>query len=412
MVKESTATSPISPEDSRAVANEGSDAALERRILELSDRITALAGGQCGPIAGLAAAQQMAQTIKPYVDRLCALRRLLTPVGSIAAKRVQIDELRERIAEDVAVVETLSDDVGNAVDPALLSQLEGELASVKRDRKLFVQEIAADDLEAEPKPVPSPMSVSADAPLPLAQLPVQKRLKLILGRRFVSVPDLAGLLSLRLDEGLVQKHEAALEHVWRTVFDTEELRPHVARNRVRSLQKAFSDYGLLLRTPQLDRDTNSSLATLRERHGSFFLHARDQGLWYAKTDLYHATFAASHWALVDRQYLNCTFKKPSIRLLMYARANGLPPAIVRQKSLLEDVYDRIVLGLAVNGQFFANCHSITRTTYQQSKNAIVKQAYVYERDGSIRISGKRGTPHWRPTRPRWPGVLPAIVLPT
>ena len=117
---------------------------------------------------------------------------------------------------------------------------------------------------------------------------------------------------------------------------------------------------------------------------------------------------------MDRQYLNCTFRRPGLRLLIYARANELPQRLVRQKSALEDTYDRVVMNLSQEEPFFANCNSITRTAYQLAGEASSKQVYVFyrgEKGETICISGKRGLPHWRPTRPRWPGVLPSLVFP-
>jgi hypothetical protein len=95
---------------------------------------------------------------------------------------------------------------------------------------------------------------------------------------------------------------------------------------------------------------------------------------------------------------------------MYARANELPAEALRQKSVLEDVYDRAIVDGVMDTLFFDGCNSLTRTTYQQKDEPAKKQVHVYYRDGQIRISGKRGLPHWRPGKPRWPGVLPAIVF--
>ena len=99
------------------------------------------------------------------------------------------------------------------------------------------------------------------------------------------------------------------------------------------------------------------------------------------------------------------------RLQMYAEANKLSSQLVRQKSVYEDVYDRIVTEMAMAREFFSNCNSLTRTTYQPKKGEARKVVYVYNKDGQIRISGKKGIPHWRFGKPRWPGVLPAIVVP-
>ena len=52
-----------------------------------------------------------------------------------------------------------------------------------------------------------------------------------------------------------------------------------------------------------------------------------------------------------------------------------------------------------------------RTAYQLEGEQHSKQVYVFYKGDYICISGKRGLPHWRPTRPRWPGVLPALVFP-
>ena len=43
-------------------------------------------------------------------------------------------------------------------------------------------------------------------------------------------------------------------------------------------------------------------------------------------------------------------------------------------------------------------------------DATRKLAYTYMKDNTIRISGKKGLPHWRPGKPRWPGLLPAAVF--
>ena len=95
---------------------------------------------------------------------------------------------------------------------------------------------------------------------------------------------------------------------------------------------------------------------------------------------------------------------------MYARANDLPPRMVRQKSAVEDIYDRVILETELKERFFDNCNSITRSQYRQGREGSTKWVYIYHKDNDIRISGKSGIPHWRPSKPRWPGVLPSIVF--
>ena len=380
------------------------DDALKFRILELSERIADLADGQQGKIEDIGHAQEIAQGIKPYVDRLVALKRLLNPVDRIIETRERIHALQAAIRDDVAEVENLSDDMGDAVQPSLLNQLEGEIASVKRDRKLFVNEIDAEEQDSLTQRPSGPSGRT------LLDLSMPERFARLLGDRFISLPRLAEISGTDFSDEFITTYDSLLGKVWESILETEELRPHVQHNRIKSLQKAFSDYALLFRSPQLSAGQPCTLETLRRHFHAFFVNVNERGLWYTRFDFYRRSFDRPHWALVDRQYLNCTFKKPSIRLLMYARANGLPPRMVRQKSILEEVYDRIVLQLNLKDPFFDNCNSITSTTYQQGKNSPLKQVYAYYKDDSIRISGKRGIPHWRPTRSRWPGVMPTVIF--
>ncbi|MGY8824936.1 MAG: hypothetical protein ACKVJG_13545 [Candidatus Latescibacterota bacterium] len=176
------------------------------------------------------------------------------------------------------------------------------------------------------------------------------------------------------------------------------------------MANAFADYSLIFRSPILHGNERTTLASLREHFGAFFVNPHAKGFWYTRQAFYHKPIEHGHWALVDRQYLNCTFKKPNIRLLMYARANGLPAKCVRQKIAVEDIYDRIIIELTLRERFFENCHSIIRTSYQANADEPAKQVYLFYKDQSIRISGKSGIPHWTPNKARWPGVLPSITL--
>jgi hypothetical protein len=383
--------------------DEATEVRLKAQVLELAQRIAELADQQGGLLADVALAQEMAQTIKPYVDRLVALQHLLNPVDRIVAKRQQIHQLQAGIAQDVAEVEDLSGEL--AIEPAILNDLQGELAAVKKDRKLFVGQIAQED------DGPVVEEKGRRGGRTLLDLPVAERFALILGQRFISLERLGEILDCPFSQDQRGECGHQLEVVWEQLFSSPALRPHAEHHRVKTLQNTLGDYALLFRSPFLAaRSLPCSLENLRQVFGQFFLGAVERHLWYTRVDFYRQPLARGHWALVDRQYLNCTFKKPSIRLLMYARANGLPSQRVRQKSVVEDVYDRIVLELAIREHFFDNCHSITSTMYQQGRNAPFKQVYTYYKDDTIRISGKNGTPHWRPTKPRWPGVLPSIVF--
>ncbi len=384
------------------------DPYLKDQVLELTDRIARLADNQQGKLDDIALAQETAQTIKPYVDRLVALDRLLNPVDRIVKKRQKIHDLQAEIAEDVTEVENLADNIdGDVAAPNLIGDIQGEISAVRRDRKLFVPQIDEDDS-------PQYADDSQQQSNRLLEQDIEKRFERIFAERFISLTRLESILSIQISPRDKKRYLRQLQQLWELLFERDEFHSHVQNNRVKSLANAFADYALIFRCPQFDKASNDgslcSLAALRDHFQSFFVNPTAKGLWYTRQAFFHQSIDRGHWALVDSQYLNCTFKKPSIRLLMYARANSLPAKVVRQKSAVEDVYDRIVLELALRKRFFENCHSITNTSYQASADEPAKQVYLFYKDDSIRISGKSGTPHWKPTKPRWPGVLPSISL--
>ncbi|MFC1525277.1 hypothetical protein ACFL6X_00525 [Candidatus Latescibacterota bacterium] len=385
-------------------------ASIRDEIRRITSSLSGLLDRREELLEDVAGAVDLAQAVKPYMDRLASLHRLLDPLERIRENRDQILELQAEIAQDVAVVEDVSAAGEEQMDADLMVELRNEIAAVKRDRKIFVVEGDGEDEEDEESP--SEEKTRADAATPLAEQPLTERLRTIFGPRFVDLPRLGNLLGRDFTEEEVSAAAAGLEAVWSSIFDTPNLRPHIEANRVRGLRRTFSDFGLLYRPAQLPGDGHipvpCSLESLREFFSDRFLGGK--GLWYSRLPFYQDPLARGHWALVDHQYLNLTFKKPRMRLILYARANDIPPTLMRQKSCLEDVFDRLVLDAATDRQFFSNCNSVTRSSYQQRGEKAKKQVYVYYKDAHVRISGKRGIPHWRPGRPRWPGVLPAIVF--
>lgn len=386
-------------------------------VLSLARRITRLAeDDEDVEVEDPDFGHRLAMSVKPYVDRLVALRHLLQPVGRIIEKRGQIDGLRDELADDIATVEGASQDLGDSVDVDLVTELHNELAAVKRERKLFADE----DEDEEDDNVPEPAELDAESPEKPRQArrsfldrPVTERLRLVLGPRFIDLEGLGKIFSGPLPGNEGQLAAERLERVWDGLMQIEAFGHHARQEELTPLRKALRDYVLVYRTPRLpdgDGELPCSISHLKDQIAARFVHAAERSLWYSSLPFYRDTFAEGHWALLDKQYLNCTFKQPKIRLGMYARANGLPPQAMQQKSVLEDVYDRAVVDAAMEAVFFDNCNSLTRTSYQQKDEPAKKVVHVYYRDGQIRISGKRGVPHWRPGKPRWPGVFPAIVF--
>ncbi len=372
-------------------------------ILSLAQQINALTNAQVGKIEDVGLAQESAIAIKPLIDRLVSLNYLVDPIGRIVEKSRQIDDLRGHIEGDIETVENLSKGL-EATAPQLATDIGAGIAQVKRDRKLFVPQTdkAAGDEEKS--------TTGKAKGKGLLSLPIEERFVRIFSNRFISLKQTESIFSTTFSASEKTRYVKGLDQLWHMLFERSEFRPHLEKNRVAALEEAFADYAVLFRTPKVNGGETTSLSTLRDRFPAFFVQANVKGLWYSKLDFFEQPIGNAQWALVDKQYLNCTFKKPSYRLLMYARANGLPGKSVRQKTLVEDLYDRIATEIALSERFFDNCNSITQTVYQETSKSALKQVYLYYKDQTIRISGKSGTPHWKPTRPRWPGLLPSIVV--
>lgn len=379
--------------------------ALKARVHELAQRIIRLGAEDedTDVVEDIDTSHAPALSIKPYVDRLISLQNLMNPVGGIIEKREQIQELQEELAEDIALVEHATNDL-DMVEPELLQDLQTEIAAVKRDRRIDFDDDPSEDDEDDEE-----AASTADSRV-LQERSTADRLRAIFGARFVDLERLGDALGAPLPDSEVTIAMGALDQAWQRLIALPQMSTHVNEGRLKALRRAFSEYALVYRTPVLPDGTPCHLAGLRDLFASRFVQSAERSLWYGKLGFYREPIAGGHWALVDSQYLNCTFKRPKIRLMMYARANELPPGIVRQKSLQEDIYDRLIIDETLNREFFANCHSLTRTVYQMSGDESRKQVYAYYLDGLIRLTGKRGIPHWRPSKPRWPGVLPSLAL--
>ena len=409
--------SPVLEESTTSQDETEQPTGLKVKVLDLAGKLSDLVRGEPGLVEDSELSHEVAVSVKSYVDRLHCLQLLLHPIESVIRKRGEITQLQTSILAEVAEIEDVSGSASDLVAPALLNELKSELSAVKKDRKLFVsdEDEEEDDGEIEEIEEGGEGVDRGQKSLPLLELPIAERLLRILGSRFIGPERLEEILGhplTALDRGASEK---LLESLWVSLFERPQFRPHVEANHLTALRKAFKDYALLFRcslipgAPQ-EEPAPCSIKHIRERLPACFGKGSARSLWYAKLPFYTTPISTPHWALVDRQYLNCTFKKPSIRLLMYARANDLAPKAIRQKSVVEDVYDRAVLQAALKAPFFDNCNSLTRTKYVAEKQKSGKQVFVYSKDDALRITGKRGTPHWRPGRPLWPGVLVSVVF--
>ena len=402
-----TEVEPESPETRMTVdllENEEADSTVvKEKVLQLARQITDLLEAPDQPLEDHLEAETLAYQIKPHIDRLCTLKRVLNPVERIVERSDKIKNLQSELERDMEELSSVQEELDP--DDRLVGEVESQLAALKDDSKIVVREVAPDDRVER-----SEKQKKRTRPA-LLDVPVVERMEQIFGDRFVPLEQIEKMLSVSFTAAERDSTLAQLHTVWKMLFESASLLPYVRRNYVKTLQRTFSDFALIFRSPIIGQENGveCSIKSLRHHFPSFFPHA-GKTPWYARYEFYERTVGRGHWALVDRQHLNCTFRKPLTRLQMFAEANNLSTRLVRQKSVVEDVYDRIVLELALRREYFSICNSLTRSAYVPAKGEGRKNVYVYTKDGQIRVSGKKGMPHWRLSKARWPGVLPTVVF--
>ena len=207
---------------------------LRQQTEAAAERILGLARDESTPISDIESARTVAQKIKPYIDRVTALKRLLNPVHRIVKNRAQVNELQAEIVEDVALVESISQDEPLEIEKPLLTDLQTELAAVKKDRKIFVKKIDAEDEKVS--------KTGKRQRSGLLDLPLHERLEGVFKDRYVGPSQLSALMGFSFSPEELQQIYRPLAEVWSTLFGSDELKPHVEKGRVKTLQKATLDW--------------------------------------------------------------------------------------------------------------------------------------------------------------------------
>ena len=92
----------------------------------------------------------------------------------------------------MAVVKDLTEDIGEEVDHSILNDLQSKIASVKKDRKLFVSKVDAEDAAPQAK------SNNKKKTQRIVDLPLEARFERIFGDRFVAPARLEALLGVQI----------------------------------------------------------------------------------------------------------------------------------------------------------------------------------------------------------------------
>ena len=257
-----------------------------------------------------------------------------------------------------------------------------------------------------------PLDLDGEEP-DLASLPAREQARWIFMDRFIPLERHEEILSLRYQPEEFEEYNQIFEEFIGFLTQVPAVENALAANDVKKLQKLFASFVLLFRSPGIGADgqvTPTTLDALRNNFPGYFY--KRKRIWYERLEFFHTPIERPRWVLCDCDILNCTLRKPDRRLASYAKNWAFPPELVLQKTVLEDIYDRILCGEALDEHIFArNYNSCTATTYTRKKGQAERLVYTVQRDQQISLHGKNGLPHWRASRRLWPGVLPSLTFP-
>jgi len=323
-------------------------------------------------------AYELAHHVKPYIDRLAAFRN---GDGSDAA--FDLDDDIESLG---AEAEAAADD--EATTPK----------RPKRKGKIPVEKGPPDG------PVPTLLSV-----------PPIDQARWIFMERFFSLEKIEEVLDLSFEADVFAKHQQAFDTFFKNLLLLPKTIEAIERNDVQSLQKTFASHIILFRSPLMGDETCKpipcSFETMRAKFPSYFFRQKKKPNWYQRHDFYQQRVSEPRWVLCDTEYLNCTLRRPERRLNSYAKDWDLPGECINQKSVVEDVYDRIICGEILEEDLFArNCSSLTSTTYRARMKSPQRLVFTVQRVHKIAIHGRAGIPHWKAKKRLWPGVFPVMTF--
>ena len=249
----------------------------------------------------------------------------------------------------------------------------------------------------------------------LLSQPPNEQAKWIFMERFISLQKHEEILRFNFEPDQFAEHQGAFDATLKTLLHLPLAAEAVANNDLPALQKMFASCVLIFRNPLVGDDDEKpvpcTFELLREYYPSYFFKRKKKPNWFENSEFYTEPLAEAQWVLCDSEYLNCTLRKPDRKLLSYARDWDLPGEYVRQKTVVEDIYDRIICGEALEEDLFARgCNSLTSTTYKRGKKA-ARTVYTVQRAHKITIHGKSGVPHWKASKRLWPGVYPTMIFP-
>ncbi len=370
-------------------------AALIEAILDLEE-------GRPAPILDPALAVALGRRTKPYIDQLITATAAAGAAAEAPEDHDESSEVTPPLADDEAYDDGLTaGPVGTGDD------LEAEAVA---------EEDGADEWEEAPAPrPPRPALPQLEGPAPeLAQLDPEERARWLFLERFVPLDRLQQILGYPLAAADLARYREDLGRLLDELLMLPPTAVAWSRNDAAGLQRRFASMVLLLRHPFI-ADAHGdpvpcSLRNLRERFADYFYRRYRVPNWYEDQPFYSDPLPRAGWVVCETEYLNCTLRRADRKLAAYARQWFLGPEQVAQKTVVEDVYDRIVCGEAVGEDLFeTNCSSCTATVYAPAEGGPARTAFTVQKNRKVAVHGKTGVPHWKASRRLWPGVFPTLV---
>lgn len=262
-----------------------------------------------------------------------------------------------------------------------------------------------------------PPAGKPEGPVPrLLSLPPNEQARWIFMERYISLEKHEEILGYNFAAETFAEYQERFDRLLKDLLLLPRALEAAEKNDIPALQRLFASCVPIFRSAEIGDQKGgtipSSLDNLRLCHPSYFYKRRKKPNWFEAHDFYHEPVTGPRWVLCDAEYMNCTLRRPERKLAGYARDWDLPPEYALPKSVAEDIYDRIVVGDALEEDLFAgSCNCVTSTRYRARKKGSRRLVYTIQRVHKVTIHGKAGLPHWKATRRLWPGVHATLVFP-
>jgi len=230
--------------------------------------------------------------------------------------------------------------------------------------------------------------------------------------RFVSISQLSEILEIEMDAFDRERIRQELEIFMTNILSTPRVALLVQKNAAYHLQMLFSSNVLLFRSNFLTDKKKAyepcNIVNLRGRFPTFFYPLRNSPNWYENQFFYTDDVCTPRWALVDANYLNCTFLSPKQAKYIFCKRKKLPINSVKMKSITEEIYDRIITHKSLEEEFFDNnCNALTSTFFNKHSETM-HQINLTQKESKIGIHGNIKFSRIKKNRPYWTGFFPSI----